>query len=130
MVTPKNQKESTNSENAGVTISGRMRRNIPLVVRVGDLNATVTLDVTTSDKQLINVKVNRVGNRSVYGRLDLIDLNTNTVINSQTNISIYNTTSHRIFTLTNTLNSNNLAVRFHEDTKLKNAVDTKKVIKL
>jgi hypothetical protein len=110
------QQPSSTTATPDFIVKPKMVQNIPIIVRTGKLEAQLSF----SDFQLVNNKLDfnilRQGNRSVYGKIELIDKISGEVITMRKNISIYPET--RIFNYELEVNggaANRLAVRFTED---------------
>jgi len=63
--------------------------NIPVVVRIGDLSASISLSDAKISPHQLTVDLNREGSRSVYGAVTVTDINSGDVIGNVTQISVY-----------------------------------------
>lgn len=101
-----------------ISIKPKLIHNVPIIVRMGELNTNVKLTDFTVTNEKINFFIERKGDRSVYGDIELIDKKTNTKISYQLNLSIYPETSRKSFSLgTKGYNPEDLIVRFIENPK-------------
>jgi hypothetical protein len=103
-------------EKPTVSIKPRLVQNVPVIARTGKLEAQLSIsDFRTENEKLIFI-LNRQGNRSLYGTLQLIDKTNGKVINYKKNISIYTETKQLEQNLTPGGTAlHQLAVRFVED---------------
>jgi len=76
------------------TVGAVVNYNIPIHYRVGTVVADTKLEISsvkklTSNRYLVNVRQYRTGNRSVIGNLELIDVDTDEVLDVRANIGLY-----------------------------------------
>ncbi|MFT5852086.1 MAG: P pilus assembly chaperone PapD [Colwellia sp.] len=101
---------------ATMKIVPMMVQNVPVIVRSGKLNAKLTFGTTKLSDGKIDVTLNRTGNRSVYGRLSLIDKSSGDEITFQKGISMYTeTTSSNFHFSIGTISPEQIQLRFEED---------------
>lgn len=101
-----------------ISVKPRLVQNVPIVVRTGKLEAQLSMSgFRVNDTQVI-FTLNRQGNRSVYGKIELVNKQNNKVISYKKNISVYTETKQVELELTTDGTPiNQLAVRFVEDEK-------------
>jgi hypothetical protein len=109
--------EST-SDQPVIGIKPRLVQNVPIIVRIGKLEAQVSFSNIQQDNADLIFNLQRQGNRSVYGSLQLVDKKTDEIISYVNNISVYTETKQRAFKL-NLHNKpvSELALKFVEDEK-------------
>jgi hypothetical protein len=114
-----NETASSKSESTTTSISvkPRMVQNVPIIVQVNFSNFHLV------DNSL-HFDIHRQGNRSVYGKIELIDKKSGEVISYRKNISIYTETNLYKYELPSSDKAlNELGVRFVEDTKFGGSID-------
>ncbi len=96
----------------------RLRHNIPIIVRTAKLEASVEFaDIKVSD-DAIGFSVKRQGTRSLYGRVELIDMRSNKIISKNTHFVLYPETPQKIVSFsTKGVSSEHLSIRFVENPK-------------
>lgn len=100
-----------------VSIAPRLIHSVPIIVRVGKLNA----ETRFSDFELIghdlSFKLLRSGTRSIYGNIALFNKNTGESVSSLSGLSIYPESSNTEFMLrTKRVPVENLVIKFSENT--------------
>ena len=70
-------------------ISSKIHYNIPIIARVGKLNATVKLSSATVRNNVLQLTIEREGNRSLYGDFTVTDQQTNKVIGRRNALSVF-----------------------------------------
>lgn len=103
-----------------ISLSPRLVQNVPVIARTGELAATVSFsDIRIDDKGKLAFKLNRFGNRSVYGLIEIINKQNNEVVNYLQGVSIYTQSDYREFdfSLPKGTELNSLGIRFKEDRK-------------
>ncbi|MGJ8691251.1 MAG: hypothetical protein ACSHW0_02075 [Thalassotalea sp.] len=114
------EKSSATSNLKGNThLSPKLRHNVPVVVRTGDIPAELYFDQVTVDNNILKFNFNKKGLRSTYGELLLIDKSTNKVISKKPSVSLPLETRmmSSSFSLKD-LDVNDLTLSFVEDEKL------------
>jgi hypothetical protein len=93
-------------------------QNVPIVVRTGKLEAEISFSNMSVKDGGILFNVNRKGNRSVYGDIQLVNKSNGEIIGFTRNNSLYTetTTSAQKLALKG-FSINELALRFTEDKK-------------
>ncbi|MFT5852085.1 MAG: hypothetical protein ACI87J_002061 [Colwellia sp.] len=115
-ITPEKSKAKPTQGTAAVGLEPRLVQNVPVVVRTGRLNAKLTFGTTKIVDDKIFVTLNRTGNRSVYGKLSLIDKSSGDLINFTDAISIYTETTTSTFDFPLSGHSpEQIKLRFEED---------------
>ena len=100
-----------------VLLQPKLRHNIPIIVRTGDIDVNVSIDnVQLNGKSAVNGRLSKNGNRSVYGDIELIDVRDNSVIAKKPLASIHVESKYYDFTLsTRNVDPKFLKLRFIED---------------
>jgi P pilus assembly chaperone PapD len=97
-------------------LSPRLRHNVPIIVRTGMLEATVSFVDVMLEDSIVSVTVLKEGARSVFGRLELIDNRSDDVVDSIPQFTIYTEIQKRTANLnTNGITSEYLSLRFVEE---------------
>ena len=109
-------KSAKNPKQPSISIKPRLVQNVPIIVRTGKLKAQLSFSEFELIENKLFFNINRQGNRSVYGSLELINKETDEVINYRKNISVYTDTNQVRYDLTVIdVPKDQLAVRFVED---------------
>lgn len=109
------QSES-NQDSPKIAIKPRLVQNVPIVVRTGKLEAEISFSDMSVKDEHIHFNINRKGNRSVYGDVQLVDKTNGDVIAFTRNNSLYTeTTSVKYKLATKGYPVDKLALRFVED---------------
>jgi len=102
---------------AKISIKPRIIQQVPIIVRTGKLDASVSFSDISLENETLIFHVNREGNRSVYGSLEIVNKSNNDVVSFKRNVSVYTdsrSVKHDLATLGIPLEQ--LAIRFVEDT--------------
>ncbi|WP_158968175.1 hypothetical protein [Paraglaciecola sp. L3A3] len=111
-------KSATTSELPTIGVKPRLVQNVPIVVRTGKLNAEISFSKMSIDNKYVHFTVNRKGDRSVYGDIELVNKNNGEVLGFTSNNSLYTettSTSHKLGF--KNIPVDQLALRFVEDKK-------------
>jgi hypothetical protein len=115
--TPQSQGD-INSDAPIIGVKPRLVQNVPIVVRTGQLDAEISFSNMSIKGESIFFNVNRTGNRSVYGEIQLVNKNNDEIISYTRNNSLYTeTTSSAQKLAVKGFSINELALRFKEDKK-------------
>ncbi|NRD71811.1 hypothetical protein HQQ94_00780 [Shewanella sp. VB17] len=99
-----------------VSIAPRLIHSVPIIVRVGKLDAEISFsdfDLTGDD---LSFKLLRSGTRSIYGNIALFNKKTGESVSSQSGLSIYPESSNTEFMLrTKGVPVENLVIKFSEN---------------
>ncbi|MDN4503226.1 hypothetical protein QX776_12500 [Alteromonadaceae bacterium BrNp21-10] len=107
---------SANGKTAKITVKPRLVQHVPIVVRIGKLDVQLAFSNFKIDGNTVHFDISRQGNRSVYGKIELVDKSSNEVISSKKNISIYTDSTQVSYDMNRKdVPVNQLAVRFVED---------------
>jgi len=101
-----------------ISLSPRLVHNVPVIARTGTLNATLDIsNIHLSKNGNLAFRLNKSGNRSVYGIIEIINKNNGERVNYLQGISLYVPSNYRDFdfALPKGVNPNTLAIRFIED---------------
>jgi P pilus assembly chaperone PapD len=100
-----------------------LRHNIPIIVRTGKLDASLNFSKISLHDNMVSVDLERQGQRSVYGRLELVDSRTDKVINTDPHITLYQETRKKTVNLsTKGIAQKYLILRFSEEKQLQNRI--------
>ncbi|MCP4321444.1 MAG: hypothetical protein GY787_06270 [Alteromonadales bacterium] len=100
-----------------INIKPKLIHNVPIIARIGNLKVDVMFSDIIVNNNVVNFKLNRQGNRSIYGDIELINKKTEQKIAYQKGLSIYPESSHSNFSLsTQGINPKELQLRFIENT--------------
>jgi len=116
-----------------ISLSPRLVHNVPVIARTGELAATIHFsDIRIDEKGKLAFKLNRSGNRSVYGAIEIINKHNDKVINYLQGVSLYVQSDYRDFdfALPKDIDINYLSLRFKEDTKYGGSITINRDIKL
>ncbi|WP_153913593.1 molecular chaperone [Shewanella sp. TC10] len=95
---------NTPSDTMKLSVTAYLRIAIPVIMRVGQLTAELTIEsngLNTQDgKQQLIVEIAREGQRSSYGDVEVFDADTNELLGSLKNASIYTENERRSFAIT------------------------------
>jgi len=124
----------TNRANTSIiSLSPRLVHNIPVIARTGELSASINFSDIRIDKNgKLAFKLNRSGNRSVYGVIEIINKDSGKVINYLQGISIYVQSDYREFdfSLPKGVDINSLYIRFKEDSRYGGSITINHDVKL
>jgi hypothetical protein len=99
-----------------VSIKPRLVQQIPIIVRTGKLNAEISFSDMSVKNNTVHFTINREGNRSIHGDVELIDKESGDIISYSRNSSLYTeTSSKRGDLITKGYDIKKLAIRFVED---------------
>jgi hypothetical protein len=105
-------------EQAVLGMKPRLVLQVPIIARTGKLEAEVGFRDVQLDNEMLSFTLHRQGNRSVYGKLQLINKKSNEVFAFTDNISVYTESQQRSHEFpTGGIPANQLALRFVEDEK-------------
>lgn len=102
-----------------VSITPKLRINVPIIVRTGEIPVEVMFSNTSYNNGKLTVEVTKVGKRSVYGLLEVVNRTTGEVISVQKGFSLHTevTKNTHEFFIKN-LDVSNIDIQFREDTQL------------
>jgi fimbrial chaperone protein len=104
------------NNDVNVNISPRLRHNVPIIVRTGKLDAEINFENIQLKNGTISVNVNRSGNRSIHGKIELVDTRNNEVISKEPLFTLYTETfSKTVYLATKGIQKDYLELRFKED---------------
>lgn len=99
-----------------VDIKPRLVHNIPLIVRNGAVIAEAELKNITTQSEHISFEFHRLGERSLYGKLELLNKKSGEIVSHVNGFSIYPGTSFRVVNMTNKgFKPEELVLKFSED---------------
>tara|TARA_R110000868_G_scaffold247234_1_gene503723 strand:- start:376 stop:1074 length:699 start_codon:yes stop_codon:yes gene_type:complete len=115
---------------AQVSLAPRIRHNVPIIVRTGKLDATVNFTDFKFNGDIVEMEIERQGNRSVYGNIDLVDSRSNKVIDKNQQFTMYpETQKRRIKMATKGIDPKYLMVRFIEDMEFEGNIKIEQAVK-
>ena len=106
------------AEDQLISIQPKLIHNVPIIVRTKALDAKVSFEDIVIGNGLLNFSLARRGNRSIYGKIELINKLTDDVIGSSRGISVYTESSK--YPLSYKIGEHkleNMKLRFTEDTQ-------------
>jgi len=109
------KKTRSSSNGVSVNITPKLVQNVPLIIRTGPLDVKASFSDIVVSGNKISAKILRSGKRSIFGRLALVNKNTDEEIAFTDSISVYPETSSYAFEFPTT-NKDNIPV---EDMKLR-----------
>ena len=108
--------EAPRTGTGNFSIKPRLVPNVPIIVRTGKLETQLSMSDFYVEDEKVFFTLNRQGDRSVYGTVELINKQNNDVINRRKNISVYTETKKLKLELANDGTPvGQLAVHFVED---------------
>ena len=108
--------DSSKQEQKLVSVKPKLMHNVPVIARVGKLQAKASIENIKVKGQGIAFDIVRSGNRSIYGEVALIDKNSDEIVSFQKGFSIYPESKSYSFVLSKKgLDENDLRVRFTEN---------------
>ncbi|MDX2370424.1 MAG: hypothetical protein QNK36_18805 [Colwellia sp.] len=111
-----NASSKSGTNTAKLTIQPKLIQQIPIIARTGKLNATLEFTKMKVIAGALHIDLVRQGNRSVYGKIELINKKTDEVITFKKNISLYTeTTNKQVKLATADIPIDQLLVRFTEN---------------
>jgi hypothetical protein len=100
-------------------LTPRLRHNVPIIVRTGKLDATIRFDSIQLDKDSLSFAAHRTGNRSIHGKLQLVDKRSDKVLSDKSLFSLYTETPLKnVIFSTLGVEKEHLLLRFIEDPKV------------
>jgi hypothetical protein len=100
-----------------VQLVPRLRHNIPVIVRTGKLDVDISFsDLIVKGNQL-SLVLNRRGQRSIFGDLELVDTRSDKVISNKPKVSLYENTKESFNLVTDDTPVKYLKLRFIENTE-------------
>lgn len=98
-----------------ITIKPKLVHHVPIIVRTGKLDAEIEFVDVTQESGVVTFSIKRIGDRSVFGDLSLVNAETGDVISELTGVSIYTESKKVVFNLaTNGEALDKLKLRFKE----------------
>lgn len=136
-VSCKDVKEEIIKENTSggptVTVQPNLVQNVPIIVRTGPLQATAQFDDIEVKDGVVSANLKRTGERSVYGRLSLVNNKTGKEYRYLSSLSVYTETSTYNFKFgvkgDNMPKVEDLALRFVENENYGGSITIEKNIK-
>lgn len=121
---------SSGSENASISIQPKLLHNVPVIVRTGDVPVEVAFDKVNINNEVVQFSINKKGLRSIYGKLELIDIRNNERLDGLNGESIYPETKSKHYQLsTKGVKAEHLLLRFTSDKQFgDDRISEKKVI--
>ena len=115
-----------------LSLTPRLVHNVPVIARTGELTAKATIsNVRLNSDGKLAFRLNRRGNRSIYGKIEVFNNKTHKVANYLQGISIYTQSAYRDFEFSLPKNSNlsELTINFVEDKKYGGSLVTQQQLK-
>jgi hypothetical protein len=84
-------------DRASISVKPKLVQNVPLIVRTGPLDVQASFGDIVVTENIISAKILRSGKRSIFGRLSLINKETDEELAFTSSISIYPETSSHAF---------------------------------
>ncbi len=114
--------QQSTSDTVSLNISAYLKISIPVIMRVGQLASDLSIEksLLDSEKQTIEVTLRRIGDRSSFGDIEVINTITNEIVGVAKNIAIYTELSEKHFSipLTKPAGTSQLVVRYKENDSL------------
>jgi hypothetical protein len=105
---------ANNDRKTGMT--PRLRHNIPVIVRTGKLAAELAFENLEVNDELVSFNLKRSGERSIHGRVQLIDTRNDKIVNKKSLFSLYTETPFKNVRLaTMGVDKKYLLLRFQEE---------------
>ena len=99
-----------------VSINPKLMHNVPIIVRNGNLEASIHVANIKAEDGVLSFSVERRGSRSIYADVELVLKSTDEVVSSQTGFSIYTESERFLFNLsTKDLDPKDLKIRVTEN---------------
>jgi len=110
-----------------INVTPRLRINIPIIVRTGDIPVEVKFSKMSYLKDKLSIEVTKSGARSIYGNLEVLNKSTGKVIHLQKGFSLHAevTTNTHEFMLKK-LDLDNIDIQFVEDKQLSGELSIRK----
>ena len=99
-----------------IPIRTSLQHNIPIIVRPRKLNASASFTNVALQNNILSFDMLREGERSIYGKVRVLDINSNKIITESSNLVMYLETTKKSFhmAIPNTLSLNEIAIEFNE----------------
>jgi P pilus assembly chaperone PapD len=99
------------------TIQPILKHSIPLIVRPQKLQVAVNFDNIRIENNTLSFDLNRLGERSVYGNVEVINKDNNEIISTSASLVMYIETTSKSFNmvLPQSIQTEDLVLRFKED---------------
>lgn len=119
----KNEIDEQQSDVFSLSISAFLKISVPVILRVGELDSELTIadSVIDAGRHTVQVTLQRNGERSTYGDLEVFDIATNQLVGVSKNIAIYTELTERTFSIPlaqSVAADAQLQVRYTENNKL------------
>jgi hypothetical protein len=109
-------KSNTGQDAPVVGVVPRLVHHVPIIVRTGKLKAQVSFDDLIHQGRNLSFTLNRKGDRSIYGSVQIIDKKSGDILSYVSNVSVYTESKKKSLDLSLPAEPNkNLALRFVED---------------
>ena len=92
-------KEANSTDQPMISLKPKLSQNIPIVVRTKPLTATAELVDFKLDKRTLSFNIQRTGNRSLYGSIEVINKHTGERIAGANGLSVYTETDKLPFNI-------------------------------
>jgi hypothetical protein len=97
-------------------VTPRLRHNVPIIVRTGTLEANINFENIQLTDTTVSFNVKRNGDRSIHGKIELIDTRNNSVVSKEPLFTLYTETLTKSVSLsTKGINKAYLELRFKEN---------------
>lgn len=117
-----------NASSNEARIMPTLRHNVPIIVRTGDIPVEINFSDMSILKDTLTLNLNRLGQRSIYGHIEVVDIRNDKVIAHKNQVSMHIETKTKTFTF-NIMNTpaESIKLRFIEDEALSgnNLIETK-----
>ncbi|MBL4831055.1 MAG: molecular chaperone [Aliivibrio sp.] len=121
----KPKQSASKSENLSLAIKAYLRIAIPVILRVGELDANISVDKSSQYKnRSVIVTLNRTGLRSSYGDIEIYTKNKNRLVGSMKRATIYPELERREFVIPlseELASGSKIVIKYTESSKLHNA---------
>lgn len=119
----KSEIDAQQSDVFSLSISAFLKISVPVILRVGELDSELTIadSVIDAGRHTVQVTLQRNGERSTYGDLEVFDIATNQLVGVSKNIAIYTELTERTFSIPlaqSVAADAKLQVRYTENNKL------------
>ncbi|MEZ9198702.1 hypothetical protein [Shewanella sp. 10N.286.54.B9] len=119
----KSESNKVQSDVLSLRISAFLKISVPVILRVGELDSELTIadSVIDAGRHTVQVTLQRNGERSTYGDLEVFDIATNQLVGVSKNIAIYTELTERTFSIPlvqSVAADAQLQVRYTENNKL------------
>lgn len=127
------EETETIADRPKITVQPNLVQNVPIIVRTGPLEATAQFADIKIENDIITANLKRSGERSLYGRLSLVNKNTDEEYRYFSGVSVYTETSTHQFKFSikgdDVPSLEDLALLFVEDENYGGSLTIKKNIK-